>query len=493
MRLWIGLYLPQLPLEVFSPNWSADCGSVVLEQERVIAMSACARAAGIAPGLRRGGVLMLMPAARLHERTEEREAQALHDVAMALLQYTPLVTQAEESTLLMDIGASLSLFGGIRALCRRIWANLRALGFTVQLSCAPTARGAWLLARRGAGRVLKMPSLVNKLDRLPSALPPPGRPFAAWFEGIGCFSLGDMRRLPRPGLQRRCGRPLLDLLDAAYGMTPEMFDWIEPPTTFSAKLELFDRVENAEALLFGAHRLLLQMTGWLCAHQLAVERIVLQLEHERGKIARAPTLIEIVLAEPTWRDEHLVRLLKERLGKVELVAHVIGLCLEAPEVQPMEPPSDSLFPEPGGSEEDQLRMFELLVARLGPDNVLQAAPQADYRPELANMWVPVQKKIRNAAMQAQMPPDVLSLPRPTWLLAKPIALLMRNHRPFYGSPLKMASAPERIEAGWWSQSQTRDYFIAQGQDHANYWVYRERIVGAAADVEPRWFLHGLFG
>ncbi len=478
---------------MFCPHWSADQGSVVLEQGRVLAMSARAHAAGVQPGMRRGGVLMLMPDARLHERTPEREAQALHDVAMAMLQYTPLVAQAEEATLLMDVGASLRLFGGIRALCGRIRANMRALGFTAALSCAPTARGAWLLARQRAGRALRMPALVRRLDRLPSALLPPGRPFGAWFDGIGCFTLGDMRRLPRPGLQRRCGRPLLDMLDAAYGMTPELFDWIEAPTTFSAKLELFDRVENAEALLFGAQRLLLQLTGWLCARQLAVERITLQLEHERGRVARPPTLIEIVLAEATWRDEHLVRLLKERLGKVELVAHVIGLCLEAPQVQPMAPPSASLFPEPGGSEEDQLRMFELLVARLGPENVLQAAPQADYRPESANMWVPVQKKIRAAAMQAQMPPDVLSLPRPAWLLAKPIALLMRNHRPFYGSPLRMASTPERIEAGWWNQSQMRDYFIAEGQDHAHYWVYRERIVGAAGDAEPRWFLHGLFG
>jgi len=478
---------------VFSPNWSADSGSVVLEQERVLAVSPAARAAGVHAGLRRGGVLMLMPGARVHERSAEREAQALHEVAMTLLQYTPLVAQAEEATLLLDVGASLRLFGGVRALCRRIRANLRALGFSAALSCAPTARGAWLLARQDAGRALAMASLVRRLDRLPSALPPPGRPFAAWFEGIGCFTLGDMRRLPRPGLQRRCGRALLDLLDAAYGMTPELFDWIAAPTTFSAHLELFDRVENAEALLFGAHRLLLQMTGWLCAHQLAVERIVLALEHERGRVARPPTVLEIALAEPTWRDEHLVRLLKERLGKLELVAHVIGLRLTAPEVQPMAPPSASLFPDPGGSEDDQLRLFELLVARLGADNVLQAAPQADYRPELANSWVPVQKKIRASVQLAQMPPDVLSLPRPAWLLAKPIALLMRNHRPFYGSPLKMASAPERIEAGWWSASQTRDYFVAEGQDHAHYWVYRERIVGGAGESEPRWFLHGLFG
>ena len=485
--------MPQLALEVFSPNWSTDAGCVVLEQERVLAASPLARAAGVQIGMRRGGVLMLMPEARIVERSLEREAEALHAVAMALLQYTPQVAQAEESTLLIDIGASLRLFGGIRALCRRVRASLRALGFSGYLSCAPTARGAWLLARKRAGRVLRIASLTRRLDRMPSALLPPARAYAAWFEGIGCFDLGAMQRLPRPGLQRRCGRALLDMLDAAYGMSPELFEWIEAPTVFHAKIELFDRIENAEECLQGAQRLVQQLTGWLCAHQLAVERITLLLEHERGKVARPATKVEIALAEPTWRDEHLIRLLKERLAQVVLEAPVIGLALDAPQLQPMAPLNESLFPEPGGSEEDRVRMLELLIARLGPDNVLQALPQADYRPEVANAWVPVQEKVRESVRSAQLPADVHSLPRPTWILAKPIALLMRNHRPFYGSPLKMASTPERIEAGWWSQTQTRDYFIAEGQDHTLYWVYRERIVGASEDANPRWFLHGLFG
>ncbi|MCC2962923.1 DNA polymerase Y family protein [Massilia sp. IC2-278] len=493
MRLWIGLHLHQLPLEVFSPNWCNDAGSVVLEQERVLAASPVARAAGVAPGMRRGGVLMLMPEARLHVRSPEREAEALNTAALALLQYTPLVAVAEESTLLIDIGASLRLFGGIRALCRRVRASLRALGYSGVLSCAPTARGAWMLARRRAGRAMRIESLTRRLDNLPASLPPPARAYATWFEGIGCFSLGAMRRLPRPGLQRRCGRALLDMLDAAYGMAPELFEWVEAPTSFHAKIELFDRLENAEECLMGAERLVQQLTGWLCAHQLAVERITLLLEHERGRVARPPTPVEIALAEPTWHDEHLVRLLRERLAKLTLEAPVIALVLDASQVQPMAPPNESLFPEPGGSEEDRLRMFELLIARLGPDNVLQALPQADYRPEVANSWVPVQEKVRETVRSAQMPPDVESLARPTWILAKPIALLMRNHRPFYGSPLKMASVAERIEAGWWSQTQTRDYFVAEGQDHTLYWVYRERIVGSGEDEAPRWYLHGLFG
>jgi protein ImuB len=495
MRLWIALHLPRLPLEVFTPSWSTDTGTdvgtVVLEHERVLVASQHAQDAGVRTGMRRGGVLMLLPDARIHVRAPALEADARHAVALTLLQYTPQVTEAEESTLLMDVGASLRLFGGILALCRRVHANVRALGFTASLACAPTARGAWLLARANAGRAVRMESLLRRLDRLAVLLAPPARPYAAWFDGIGCHTLGDLRRLPRPGLQRRCGRELLDLLDAAYGLVPELHEWIAPPETFRARLELYDRIDDADLLLAGAQCLLLQLTGWLCARQLAVERVLLQLEHERGRVARAPTGVEIVLAEPTWRDEHLVRLLRERLAKLALDAPVIGLVLEALQVRPMAPPNASLFPEPGGSEEDRMRMLELLAARLGPENVLQPLPLADYRPEQANVWVPVQQKVSDKARNAQLPPDVMSLPRPTWLLARPIALLMRNHRPFYGSSLRVVPNPERIEAGWWDGPETRDYFIAEGQDHTLYWVYRERI--GAGDDGPKWFLHGLFG
>lgn len=460
-----------------------------------MAVSPLALAAGVKPGMRRAGALMLAPQARLHERSPELEAQALQAVALALLQYSPLVAQGEEATLLVDAGASLRLFGGVRALCRHIAASLRALGYTAQLSCAPTARGAWLLARAATrhGRVLGMKSLVRRLDRLPCALLPPARPYLDWFEGIGCRTLGQLRHLPRPGLQRRCGAALLDMLDEAHGHSTELFVWLEAPPTFRASLELFDRVEHADALLFGARRLLQQMTGWLCARQFAVERIQLLLVHERGRVARPPTVIDLALGEAVWRDEHLVRLLKERLAQLSLDAPVIGLTLEALQVQPMAPPSESLFPEPGGTPQERQRLLELLVARLGAENVLQASPRADYRPEAANQWLPLPSKPGGKNVPPDLPPGLSGMPRPGWLLAQPIALLMREHRPFYGSPLKMVSVAERIEAGWWGQSQARDYFIAEGLDHAHYWVYRERIAGSGEDAAPRWFLHGLFG
>jgi protein ImuB len=434
---------------------------------------------------------MLLPEARIYERSMAYEEAALHTVAIAMLKYTPLVTLAEESTILIEIGASLRLFGGARALCKLVRADLRGMGFSGYVSCAPTARGAWLLARFRGGRVLKPQTMMRHLDRLPAMTLPAARPFARWLEGIGCETIADLRRLPRPGLQRRCGRQLLDTIDSALGAAPELFEWIEAPTTFEAKIELFDRIENVDLLMVGAQRLVLQLIGWLRSKQLAVERVTLRLEHERGREALPATTVEIRLAEPAWQGEHLIRLMKERLGKVELVAPVIGLALEVAQLQPMAPPSESLFVEPGGSQEDRVRMLELLVARLGADNVVQPSPVADYRPEVANAWVSVQQKVREAAVMAQLPSNRDGVMRPTWLLAKPIALLMRNHRPFYGSPLRMVSNPERIEAGWWNGPQTRDYFIAEGQDHTLYWVYRERI--GTDSTEPRWFLHGLFG
>jgi len=177
----------------------------------------------------------------------------------------------------------------------------------------------------------------------------------------------------------------------------------------------------------------------------------------------------------------LVRLLKERLDKVELVAPVIGLRLDARQLVPMLPPTLSLFPEPGGSPADFYRLLELLTARLGTENVLTPVSSPDYRPEVCNAWRPATEKPPKVDDEGE------ALERPFWILPKPIALLMRNDRPFYGSPLKLIRGPERIEAGWWNdQAAARDYFVAQADNASCYWIYLERT------QEARWFLHGLY-
>ncbi|MGF6774908.1 Y-family DNA polymerase [Paraburkholderia sp. GAS334] len=489
MRVFLAVHLPKLPLEVFRPKWSPEPahGSAVLEKDKVVIADGAARAAGVRLGMKRGGVLTLSPETEIHERDAGREAAAQREVGVALMRFSPEVALLDEATVVVEVGASLRLFGGLLALCREAKAVLATLGFTARVSAAPTGQGAWLLAKFGNRRVLKLASLEQRLSMLPMMAVPEVRQFGEWFSGLGCETIADIRRLPRSGLQRRCGEHLLDSLDRAFGTAPELFDWLELPPTFSARIEMPDRLEHADGAVFGAHRLIVQLCGWLCAKQLAVTAIKLLLEHERGRDAIEPTTIDIALGEPTWKEEHLVRLLKERLHRIELAAPVIALRLDASKVESAVPASDTLFPEPGGSKEDHARLLELLVARLGEDNVLRPAPTADHRPEVANRWVPVTRKLKQEALP-------LGLPRPTWMLDSPVRLLMRQHRPFYGSPLRMVSPGERIEAGWFDgELVTRDYFVAQAEDQSCYWIYRERVSSRDAEEEQRWFLHGLFG
>ncbi len=564
MRCWIAVYLPLLPLQSLRPRWCEPLPLAIIDGGEVLAMSRLAAAQGVRHGMRANSVQAIAPEVVLQPRDLQRERDAMDALALALLQYTPELARAncaavDDPTLLMDVSASLMAFRGRRALCRRVRDSVHALGFSLHLGMAPTAQGAWLLAhRRMAGvrngstadsktdqgqrtrhgyrrRVVKLASLQRELDRTPFYWLPAARAHADWLDGIGCRMLGDLRRLPRAGLQRRTDAPLLEQLDRAYGAAPELFDWLEAPACFAANIELPYRVEQAALLLSGADRLLVQMAGWLVARQQAVARLLFSLEHERGRTRREPTLLEIALAEPAWQEAHLLRLVKERFARLQLPAPVMALRLEARELSPWAPPNAQLFPEPGGSPEDYRRLLELLVSRLGAEAVQLAAPQADHRPEAANRWQDVVqagdkavrplrtarqgKRVSNGARRAasssradsaadaglkdvhdevsdhaseavsdSASDDALFAARPFWLLEQPLPLALRAHRPFYGSSLRLLSGPERIESGWWDGALAlRDYFIAQGDEGACYWIYRERDAGSA-----RWFLHGLF-
>lgn len=496
MRVFLAVHLPKLALEVFRPKWLPDlgaghpgAGSVVFEKDKVVMADASAQAAGIRLGMRRGGVLTLLAEARLYERDAAREVAAQREVGVALMRFSPDVALADEATVIVEVGASLRLFGGVRVLCRQARALFDTLGFTARIGVAPTGQGAWLLACYGQRRVMQLASLERALSRLPMHAVPEARPFVEWFAGLGCASIADIRRLPRAGLQRRCGEHVLDSLDRAFGTAPELFDWLALPPTFSARMELPDRIEHAEGAVHAAHRLIVQLCGWLCAKQLAVTAVTLSLEHERGRQAVAPTVIEIALSEPAWQETHLLRLLKERLHRIELSAPMIAVRLDASKVEAAVPPAEQLFPDTGGSAQSHARLLELLVARLGEGNVLRPAPLADYRPEVANRWAPLAP---NASYAKSALPE--GLPRPTWMLTQPLRLLMRAHRPFYGSPLRVVSPAERIEAGWFDgELVTRDYFVAEADDKSYYWIFRERVSSRDADEGPRWFLHGLFG
>ncbi|OEZ76430.1 impB/mucB/samB family protein [Janthinobacterium sp. HH103] len=123
-----------------------------MEHGQVRAVSALAAADGVTPGMRQAGVAALSPDTVTLERNPAREDEAMSALALASMRFTPEVAPQPDFGLLLDVGASLRLFGGHRPLCRQVRESARQLGFTVSLGAAPTAGGAWLLARAPIGR-----------------------------------------------------------------------------------------------------------------------------------------------------------------------------------------------------------------------------------------------------------------------------------------------------------------------------------------------------
>lgn len=420
------------------------------------------------------------------------ERQAL---AVWALQFSPRVTSCEEAVLL-EVMASARLFGGLEALRQRVESEAAALGVE-SVAWAPTGTAALALARAseetGVLDGFAQP-IATLLDRLPLSTITAAARHEPTLARLGCRSLGDVRKLPRGGLSRRFDKELLLALDQAYGLRPEAYEWTTLPETFHVRLELMSRVETAPALMFAAHRLLLQMGGWLAARHAGVTAFTLRWQHDamRSRDAGEGGELTVRTAAATRDTVHLSRLLGEHLAKVKLDAPAGDLELLAAEIAPLTEESRSLLPETIRAGETTECVLERIQARLGKDRVLRPLLADDHRLEWMQCWqsadAPRPRKRANGADR----------PLPTWVLDEPLRLAVRHNQPIYQGPLRLLLGPDRIEGGWWHRTQTahgpgthhvqRDYWIAQSAHAGLLWIFQQRL---AAD-ETAWFLHGHF-
>jgi protein ImuB len=522
--LWLGVYLPCLPLEVFQAA-QADAAPgqpnlapafAICSRSSVELANAPARALGVHPGQKRATALALAPRLIIRERDPAREQQALQQLGSWALQYTPrLSLQVPEQAhaqagLLLDIEASLRLFGGLEALLQRLRLELQALGYCAVIGCAPTATAAWLFACWQDGLVARTDAQLGiRLAQLPVELLASLETRRDTVEAIGVRVFRDLAQLPRNGLARRFGKALLLEMDLALGRQPELRSWFEAPLQFASTLELLADVEHAEALLFAARRQLCELAGWLAARHAAVRCFVLEARHDRTGRGMSPkaalssggpvTLIEARFASPAQDADRMLVVLRERLAITRLPAAVHTLHLRCEDIVPAAAAGHGqLFPVAASTEESLGRLVERLQARLGRDQVQRVLLAADHRPEAAYRIETVEDPARRATAPASC---ARQTPRPLWLLHQPIALRERNQRPWWRGPLKLLSGPERIEGGWWDCNLVqRDYFIAE-DDHAQwFWIYRTRgnraasaPGGAPQDLDASWYLQGIFG
>jgi protein ImuB len=533
--LWFAVHCHRLALDVFLRGRDEAAATeppapvAVLERLALLQVDEAASALGLRPGMKRATALALAPGLIALERNEAAEAAALAQLAGWALQFSPSVSLQPPDGLLLEVAPSLRLFGGRQRLLAHLREGLARLGFRVATGVAPTATAAWLLARWRDGSCIDDASQVaTLLAELPVARMPAAARHHEALAALGVTRFADLARLPRPGLARRYGPALLEELDRALGSLPEPRRWFEAPPHFHVRLELLAQVEQAEALLFACHRLLLQLCGWLSARQAATRQATFTAQHDGGRHAHEATSIELALSEPSRDPDRLLAVLRERLARTRLPAPAHSLSLDCASVVAHAGTHGQLFPAPASGSENLGRLLERLQARLGRDKVQRLALAEDHRPEAACRiealelpepapgrqptsakrgrgrsargpstggaggagdagTPPPSGEVDPAAPAACAPdPPLPGMPRPLWLLERPVPLDERDNRPWWHGPLVLLAGPERIESGWWDGHLVqRDYFIAESETTGWLWIYRVRSGG--------WFLQGRFG
>jgi protein ImuB len=501
--LWLGIYLPALPLEalVDTPEPAA-----VFEDRQglrhILLANRQAGAAGIGPGLAVNAALALLPALRLEERDPLREAQVLGELAEWAETFTSFTSIEPPSLLVLEIAGSVNLFGGLRALRERIVRGLDSQGFAASVAIAPTPLAATWLARAGRRVCIRDPrNLVGRLAPLPlSCLGWPGAVEAA-LKGMGVATIGDTLRLPRPGFARRFGAARLLDLDRALGRLPDPRAAYRSPEPFIADIDLGEELDDADLLLNACRELLLQLERFLRSRQTAVQHIEFGFFH----LQRPATQLGLGCVQPDRAVRHWFDLLEIRFERLRLAAPVIAIRLNAGQGRDFAVASEALPLGQQGRKRPAMsitHLAERLSARIGEQSVHGVMTVAEHRPQYA--WrnlsevseTPHCASTPGFAANAHAPALLadlhrtsgLVLQRPLWILEPPRRLRVERGVPCYRGGLELVRGPERIETGWWDEDGiARDYFVATNPQGVHLWVYRDR--GKAG----HWFLHGKFG
>ena len=494
-QLWLALYFPRLPVEVWQRSVTdvtasarASLDAVVdgpANAPRIVALTESEQTQGLHNGMLLSAALAMQLQLEVRQRSLVDEHDALISLAGWSSQFTSMVSPVSgtHAGLLLELGASQRLFGDIGKLAIRIVDELVGLGYSAVWALAPTPTAAWLLARsEQCVQLYALPQVREALGPVPMhCLELDSRTVEA-LASVGIHRLDDCWDLPRAETARRFGTALWQQLDRALGTRADPRRTYQFPERVRHVLNLLVPVQDVEPLLFAFSRLVGQMQGVLLAGNTAAQVLDLEMVLVNGK--RIHLAIELIA--PSRDSQHLRVLLRHRLEQVQLDEPVEQIALEASQTVNLAPRNLDLFDDNLEREDEWAATLERLRARLGRECVHAFELMPEHRPERA--WrpvLPLTERKNDAASPVSSDNDI-GIYRPLWLLAEPRSLALREGVPCYGGCLQLETPAERIESGWWEgRDVRRDYHVASNGQGERYWIFQDRR-------NRGWYLHGVF-
>ncbi|KKW69061.1 hypothetical protein AAV94_01240 [Lampropedia cohaerens] len=471
---WACIALPQLALDGVLRHHPQRHAPLALvggsaRQRVLLAVNQAALAAGLRAGQRLVQALAIAPDCTLVAHVPEESLRWQRLLAAWACRYSSQVSIQWPNALVLEVASSLKLMKGWQALQAHWRSQLQALQFTHRIALAPNPCAAWVFAQLRDGLAFwQQPTMLAALAQIPvrrAALPDDA---GQSLHAMGLHTLGQVFAMPRAGLRRRFGQPLLDHLDRLRGLVPQPLICHEPPAAFAQRIELTFHVDSHQPLLFVLRRMVADLAAFLHSRCEGVQRFVVQLEHAD----RPATRITIGLLSPERHADALFEIARARLERTTLPAAVTALHLQARDLPPLAPASLDLFAQRPGSASSWEQLRERLRARLGEDSLYTLQETTDPRPEYA--WQRSQVETPDS-MASTLPAGA----RPTWLLPEPIAL----EQP----PRRILQGPERLETGWWDGGDARrDYYVLETARGQRAWAF------VPAGQQGPWMLHGWF-
>ena len=490
--LWASLYLPDLLLDTTSNGSENPPAIAVVERHanrlQVRSCNDTARHAGIWPGMALNSAYALLPALATIDYDEQREAQLLRQAGEWAMQFSSIVCLHPPCNVLIEIGASKRLFENFQTLAGSIQQGLDELGYNAQIGIAPTPLSANLLARAGLRRgVIRTQRLPAVLRDLPVEHLELDRQIIESLQSAGIREIGQLLEIPAASLTRRFGPQCPLYLAKLLGQHPDPRNPIRQTDFFQRALDLPLEVTDTNALQFTTQRMISELAAFLIARDCGINTFTFTLQHHRC----ADTVLHLRFLQATSQARHLHKVLTERLSQTELPEPVTGLRLLSDTFSEIERDAADLFIRSRCQQKSLGEIIDKLCSRLGADAVYTIAAVDDHRPEKA--W-------RHSFPDRTEEPCGNWPVRPLWLLPEPrpapqvtagpgISKSLKNTAPQdnAGNGLILQSGPERIETGWWDDTDVRrDYFIAADQNGARYWIFQSR------DTGRQFYIHGIF-
>ena len=396
----------------------------------------------------------------------------------------------------VDVSGCEKLFDGEVNLMRTVQQKISAARFCAHLAIAPSLGSAWAISRfkKNPYNIISKKNLRKSLSALSVHALRLAPDVLVSLRELNVEYIGQLLELPRSALLARFGPEILKRIDQALGVEEEPLIVFSFPEHLRAEKVFAGPLENQEALLACAHKLLSMLLERLGRSGKKAAHLMLET-----KTVHAPAQVkEIVISVPTADYNHLSFLLSSQIEKIDMGLGVESLTISIFKTEEMSPVVENYLPNQNELVNDKRHfgnLLDILSERLGPERINGVHCNGSHIPEKSFSFEPFKSKaeknvICGTEICKERPSVLFHFPSPAQVIAalpdSPPSWLKWRDRKYR---IKTGLGPERIAPEWWGKDpdlfRTRDYFQVQLQSGTWLWMFRELET-------QKWFIQGIW-